>query len=29
VPKGTWVARFEAKSLRAMPVLPGFNGSFY
>jgi hypothetical protein len=29
VPKGTWVARFEAKTPRAMPVLPGFNGSFY
>ncbi|HEY5242196.1 MAG TPA: hypothetical protein VIJ22_12045, partial [Polyangiaceae bacterium] len=29
VPKGTWVARFEAKTPRAMPTLPGFNGSFY
>ncbi len=29
VPRGTWVARFEAKTPRAMPNLPGFNGSFY
>jgi hypothetical protein len=29
VPKGTWVARFDTKTPGSMPVLTGYNGSFY